>query len=125
MLIDTDVIIFSFRGNANAINILDEISNKEISIITYMEILQGMKNKIELNKFSKYLAKYDYKVLDLNKEIGLMALNLVTDYTLSHNMQMADALIASTALYYNKPLLSANHKHYAFIPNLELVKFAV
>lgn len=125
MIIDSDVLIFSFRGNANAIHILDTTQNKEISIITYMELLQGMKNKNELNKFIKYLDKYQYTILDLNAEIGRMALNLVTTYGLSHNMQMFDALIASTATFYNKPLLSANAKHYAFIENLQLVKFIV
>lgn len=117
--------IFSFRGNANAIDILDNTSNKCISIVNYMEIVQGVRNKNELNKFVKYLEKYQFQILDLNQEIGIFALKLVKDYALSHHMQMADALIASTAIYYNKPLLSANYKHYVFIPNLELIKFRV
>lgn len=125
MLIDSDVLIFSFRGNANAIDILDNTSNKCISIVNYMEIVQGVRNKNELNKFVKYLEKYQFQILDLNQEVGIFALKLVKDYALSHHMQMADALIASTAIYYNKPLLSANYKHYAFIPNLELIKFKV
>lgn len=125
MLIDSDVLIFSFRGNANAIDILDNTSNKCISIVNYMEIVQGVRNKNELNKFVKYLEKYQFQILDLNQEVGIFALNLVKDYALSHHMQMADALIASTAIYYNKPLLSANYKHYAFIPNLDLIKFKV
>lgn len=117
--------IFSFRGNANAIDILDNTNNKCISIVNYMEIVQGVRNKNELNKFVKYLEKYQFQILDLNQEIGIFALKLVKDYALSHHMQMADALIASTAIYYNKPLLSANYKHYVFIPNLELIKFRV
>lgn len=58
MLIDTDVLIFAFRGNRNAIDILDSLPKKYISVITYMEILQGVFNKAEINKFVKYLKKY-------------------------------------------------------------------
>lgn len=125
MLIDTDVLIFAFRGNRNAVNILDNLPKKYISVITYMEILQGVFNKIEINKFVNYIKKYHFTILPLNKEIGELASKLVLDYTLSHNMQMPDALIASTAIVYNKELLSANYKHFQFVPNLSLKKFVV
>lgn len=125
MLVDTDVLIFAFRGNRNAINTLDNMHEKTISVITYMEILQGVFNKTEANKFLNYLKKYNYKILSLNEQIGEVASELVHDYILSHNMQMADALIASTAIFYNKKLLSANYKHFQFIPNLRLSKFVV
>ena len=125
MLIDTDVLIFAFRGNRNAVTILDNLPEKYISVITYMEILQGVFNKVEINKFVNYLKKYNFKILPLNEKIGELASKLVLDYTLSHNMQMPDALIASTAIVYNKELLSANFKHFQFIPNLPLKKFVV
>lgn len=125
MLIDTDVLIFAFRGNRNAIDILDNLPEKYISVITYMEILQGVFNKAEINKFVKYLKKYQFTILPLNEKIGELASDLVFKYTLSHNMQMPDALIASTAIVYDKELLSANYKHFQFISPLLLKKFIV
>lgn len=125
MLIDTDILIFSFRGNAKAIYLIDSLNEKFISIVTYMEILQGMRNKHELNKFIKYLDKYHFQVLPLNEEIGKNTLSLIQEYTLSHHMQMADALIASTAIFYDKTLISVNARHYQFIPNLSFQKFIV
>lgn len=125
MLIDSDILIFAFNGKAKATELLDNTMNKEISVITYMEILQGSRNSIELNKFIKYLIKYHYQILPLNQQIVDIASELVKNYTLSHNMQMADALIASTAIVYEKTLISANAKHYQFIPNLSFQKFTV
>lgn len=125
MLIDTDVLIWLARGNENAKKILLNHDVKFISVITYMEMLQGMKNKAEMNAFLKFLPQYQFEILPLNEMIGEIASQLVQNHALSHNMQMADALIASSAIVYNKPLLSANYKHYHFIQNLNLMKFAV
>ncbi|QMT32267.1 type II toxin-antitoxin system VapC family toxin [Alysiella filiformis] len=125
MLIDTDVLIWLARGNENAKNILLNQNTKYISVITYMEMLQGMKNKLEMNAFLKFLKQYPFEILPLNEKIGEMASHLVKNHALSHNMQMADALIASTAMVYNQSLLSANYKHYHFIDDLNLMKFTV
>lgn len=98
---------------------------KYISIITYMEMLQGMNNKAELNAFIKHLKDFNYEILPVNERIGKTASELVENYTLSHNMQMLDALIARTAINFDKTLLSANAKHYQFIPNLSFKKFNI
>lgn len=49
----------------------------------------------------------------------------VQEYALSHSMQMADALIAATAVQFGDTLLTANDKHYKFIPNIDMVKFVI
>lgn len=125
MLIDTDVLIWLARDNANAKKMLLNNDIKYISIITYMEVLQGVRNKAELNAFLKQIKTDNYHILPLNEEIGNYAGELMKNYYLSHSMQMFDALIASTAIFYHKPLLSANAKHYAFIEHLQLMKFVV
>ncbi|MDR0303019.1 MAG: hypothetical protein LBI04_12010 [Treponema sp.] len=38
-------------------------------------------------------------------------------------MELGDSVIAATALDYNEVLLTANEKHYGFIPNIQLKKF--
>jgi len=37
--------------------------------------------------------------------------------------ELADALIAATAIVYSEKLLSGNTKHYKHIPNIQLEKF--
>ena len=42
---------------------------------------------------------------------------------LSHSLELADSIIAATALEYHEVLLTANEKHYGFIPNIEINRF--
>ena len=47
----------------------------------------------------------------------------ILEYALSHSMMLTDALIAATAVQNNELLLTANDKHYKFIPNIEYKRF--
>ncbi len=55
MLIDTDVIIWYMRGNTNALKALEKHNGFTISVVTYMELVQGMRNKNELASLRKAL----------------------------------------------------------------------
>ncbi|MBP6676490.1 MAG: PIN domain-containing protein, partial [Vitreoscilla sp.] len=50
---------------------------------------------------------------------------LMEAMTLSHGLQMGDALIAATALEHGLPLLTGNVRHFAAIPSLLIEGFAV
>ena len=52
MLIDTDVLIWYMKGNSKALDEIVKNKNFSISVVTYMELVQGMKNKQELNELS-------------------------------------------------------------------------
>ena len=88
-----------------------------------MELLRGMKNKREMNILQKYLKQWSTEITHINETISARAMFFVEDYALSHSMEMADAIIAATALECNEILLTANEKHYSFIPNLQISKF--
>jgi hypothetical protein len=59
----------------------------------------------------------------IDEDISARAMYFVESYALSHGMQMADALIASTALSIGAPLLTANDKHYRHVDDLEIDLF--
>ena len=123
MIIDTDVIIWELRGNAKAQKIIHENIPFTISVVTYIELVQGMKSKEELRRFIKQLSKWNVTIVQINPDISTRAMIYVEEYYLSNSMELADALIAATCINVSEMLLTANDKHYKHIPNLQLKKF--
>jgi hypothetical protein len=123
MLIDTDILIFYSRGSIKAQQTLQQIDTIKLSIVSYMEYIQGVKNKRELQEFEKWLKQKDIMILPINEKISVQASQMVRQYALSHSLYMGDALIAATALHYKDSLLTANIKHYKMIESLELLIF--
>lgn len=123
MIIDTDVIIWELRGDTKAQTIIHENIPFGISVVTYIELVQGMKNKEELRKFIKQLSKWNVNIIQINPDISTRAMIYVEEYYLSNAMELADALIAATCINGSEMLLTANEKHYKHIPNLQIKKF--
>jgi predicted nucleic acid-binding protein len=111
------------RGNERAYQLIEKLTEFSISVITYMELVQGMRNKNELNSLRKALHVWNTKILYLSEEISAKAMFLVEQHYLSHSLQLADALIGSTAIHYGLPLVTANDKHYKIIKGLKIKKF--
>lgn len=88
-----------------------------------MELIQGMKDKSEYQRFQKTLKAWGVKVIHLDQEISARAIFYVQEYALSHSMMLADALIAATVIQANETLITGNDKHYKFIPTIEIKKF--
>ena len=122
-LIDTDVLIWYMKGNENAKTAIRNIGNPAISIVTQMELVQGLRNKREQIALRRFLDAYDFKRYAINETISQRALFLMEEWRLSHQMLMADALIAATAMEHGLCLLSGNAKHYRFLTALELETF--
>ena len=87
-------------------------------------MLQGMRNKAELVAVKKMLDKRSAKLLPLTEAITLRATELMESLTLSHGLQMGDALIAATAIEHQMPVLTANVKHFGAVSGLQLEAFA-
>ena len=119
-LLDTDILIWYLRGNKRAYELIHSIGDFAISSITYMELIQGMRNKEELRNFKKALKQWRVKTLFINEEISALALFYVEEYFLSHSMQLADALIGATCTNYGMTLYTANDKHYKVIKDLDI-----
>jgi predicted nucleic acid-binding protein len=123
VLVDTDVLIWYLRGNDKAAKIISANAPFNISVITYMELLQGLRDKKELRTLQKFLKQWSIKVIQISENISTHAMFFVEDYYLSHSMELADAIIAATAMEYHEILLTANDKHYKFIPNIQIDRF--
>jgi predicted nucleic acid-binding protein len=125
LIVDTDVLIWYLRGHPRAKASVESIVPFSVSVVTHMELVQGMKDKIELRRFQKAFRAWNVEIIHIDHEISSRASFYVQEYALSHSLMMADALIAATAVQTGETLLTANDKHYRFIPGLDLKKFSV
>jgi predicted nucleic acid-binding protein len=123
LIIDTDILVWYLRGNKKAKDFVEDYIPFSISVVTYMEIIQGMKNKDEFKLFQRQIQRWNTNIIQIDKEISSRAMFYLQEYALSHSMRLADALIAATVVQSSEILLSANDKHYRFIPNIECKKF--
>ena len=92
MLFDTDVLIWYMRGNEKAYNLLENLPSFFISVITYMELVQGIRNKLELNKLRKALRIWNAKILYVTEDISAKAMFYVERHYLSNSLEIADSL---------------------------------
>jgi predicted nucleic acid-binding protein len=122
-LVDTDVLIWYLRGNQNAYDLIHSIGEFTISAVTYMELVQGMRNKEELRNLKKAFKQWRVKTIYMDTEISALALFYVEEYFLSNSMQLADALIGATCTTYGMRLYTANDKHYKIIKDLDICIF--
>ncbi|PJZ84394.1 type II toxin-antitoxin system VapC family toxin [Leptospira harrisiae] len=124
-LIDTDIIIYSLKGNEKVQKNLIEKkhTSKAISVITYGELIFGAKKSKsrEKNLATVYRIGELFHVVELTKGIvetfgEVKAVlqkkgNIVDDF---------DLLIGSTALFLNYTLVTNNERHFSMIPDLRI-----
>lgn len=123
MIFDTDVIIWALRGNSKAAHAINGAPHRALSIISLMELLQGARSKREAGLIKGSLRQLGFIILPLSEAIGASAAALVEEHALTHGMQLADALIAATALDGSYPICTANTKHFRPIRNLARAAF--
>jgi predicted nucleic acid-binding protein len=111
------------RGHAGAAARLQSLVPWRISAVTYIELVQGCRNKQELARIKKGLAMCNTEVLPITEAISDKAMQLIEQYALSHSLQLGDALIAATALGHRMPVLTANAKHFSAIKSLDVERF--
>ena len=123
MLIDSDVLIWMTRGHVGAATRLQALLPWRISVVTYMELAQGCRNKSELEQAKKGLTLCQTEILPISETISSQAMQLIDRYALSHGLQLGDALIAATALEHGLTVLTANAKHFSTIEGLMVEVF--
>ena len=123
MIYDTDILIWIQRGNKKAATLIEKDDNKYLSIQSYMELLQGAKNKTQHKYIKNFISEFEFLILPLTENIGHRALIYVEEYALSSNMRAGDAIIAATAIENNMPLVSSNMKHFKAVKDLQFKLF--
>ncbi len=112
-ILDTDVIIEWLRNNNEVVEKIKELF-KAGAIITWTpvsvaEIYAGIRNGEEGIVSELFLA---LEVLSLESEVGKKAGGYLKNYSKSHGLEIADALIAGSAYHYKMKLWTFNKKHY-------------
>lgn len=123
MIFDTDIFIWMQKGHPKAVKLIKKTPERFLSVQTYMELLQGARNKKQHTTIKNFLNDYNFLTLSLTDNIGHRALIYIEEFSLSHGLRSADALIAATAVENHLPLASGNTKHFRVIKDLQLKIF--
>jgi hypothetical protein len=123
MLFDSDVLIWLLRGDRSADGVLDEDPDPAMSVVAYMELLQGAQSRQDARSIKAFLVAMRFEILPLNENIGHRASIYLEEYGLGSGLDIPDALIAATAVEHGLTLCTANHKHYRPIADLDLRPF--
>ncbi len=120
ILLDTNVLIEILKNNQKT---LEKVQSFHVTLailsISVMELYYGALNKVELNKLEKFVSLFN--IVQLNENISTQATKLVKMYAKSHNLDIPDSLIASTALTNECKLFTYNVKDFKYIKNIKLI----
>ena len=123
MIYDTDVMIWAFRGNRRALKAIDDAADRAISSVTYMELLQGVRNKDEMREMKKFLSRLSFATISVTANISNRAMTIMEETALRSDLGVCDALIFATACETGDVLLSGNKKHFKEVPLLNAMEF--
>lgn len=125
-LLDTSILIAFLRGEKSVVarieSYLDYFDGLSLSIITYYEILRGLKyigNKRELRDFEDLMDKSE--IISLDREIIRKASEIYVE--LKEKGELigdADILIAASCLFKNMVLVTDDEEHFGRIKELEM-----
>jgi len=125
VLFDTDVLVWVLRGNRSAAAVLEADEDRQASVVTYMELLQGARGQRDAAEIKAFLARRAVRVLPLTEGIGHRACIYIEEYGLKAGLGVADALVAATAAEGRLVLCTANRKRYRLISDLDVRLFRV
>jgi len=62
-IFDTDVLIWLLKGNSKAYTLISQTDTPIISAISYMELVQGVRNKRGFLELRRLLSEWAFKIL--------------------------------------------------------------
>jgi len=123
MLFDADIMVWLERGSPKAARAIESEASPGISIITYMELIEGARDSSELRATQRIVKGYRFTLWPLSEQIGQRAATYLAQHRLTHGLDLADALVAATAVENAETLCTANVKHFRAIPDLTIKAF--
>jgi predicted nucleic acid-binding protein len=117
LLIDTDVLIDYLRDYSAAVSYVEAQQERFlISVMTVAELYAGVRDGEERARLEQFLGAFEIIPLDLHLAVqgGLYR----RDYSKSHNVGLADAIIAATATQRQVPLVTLNRKHFPMLQDV-------
>ena len=120
VLCDTNIFIHWFNNNQDTIEMLKLIGleNIAISVISVMELIEGVDNKRQFQQLKNKIN--NYYIVDFTNEVSKLSLKFIEKYKLSHQLQIPDAIIGATAIVHKIPLFTYNTKDFKFMPKIIL-----
>jgi tRNA(fMet)-specific endonuclease VapC len=125
-LVDTDILSFYFKGDSKVIakfnDYLKEFDVINISIITYYEILGGLKFKKaerQIKEFEEFVS--NNTIIHISEQSAKLSGDIYADLRQTGiTIGTSDILIAGIAIENELTLVTNNERHYGFIKGLKI-----
>lgn len=122
ILVDTDILIWILRNNEVYKNEFRSVVSKNkngvfITPIQYMEIYAGIRRK---EKAHTELFLDSLGLLSISRETGKLAGEYMHEYSKSHGVHNAEAIIAAACKIHTCLLWTENTKHYPMMHEADL-----
>lgn len=118
-LLDNNVISQILKGNQTVANYVVGL-DFAICAIVYIETLQGSITNAQKRTIKKLID--NFPLLLITPEVSRRAFKLIDNYSNSHGLLLADALIAATALVNDLTIVTYNVDDFKFVQNLKWLK---
>ncbi len=118
-LIDTNIFIAVLKGNATLKSFIEGLACA-LDTTVYAELIQGAKNKAEVQKIERYLTRFE--LIHFDKAISRKTIELIRTYSKSHGLMFGDAVIAATCLENDLTLITYNVKDFRLINGLKITQ---
>lgn len=116
-LLDTDVLVDFLRGYSKAVSLVHACSDRTIlSSIVVAELYAGVKGDAEHAALDAFVSLF--RVVPVTHALAQSGGLLKRDYGKSHEVGLADAIVAATAQAENAELKTLNTKHYPMLKGL-------
>lgn len=125
MILDTDVLIWYFRGNQKAREFISGIPyrDRRMSSLCVMELVQGCRDRQELRIVKEFMRDNIAVTIHPDERISERAILLLERHAATDGLRTRDALMAASALHEDDRLATSNHKHFKKITGLDVQKF--
>ena len=123
MIFDSDALISLGRGDTHAKAIFDNDASPALSTVTLIELFQGSRSALELVTTRSFVQKLGLRLIPVNEAISYRAVALIEKHAPGDGLQLADALIAATALEHGETLVTGNVRHFRAIRGMQIKPF--